>query len=782
MRILRILFAFATCAALIGPTVYAQPTAPTLLLETDVSVGQVADVRPIKYPDTVTIDSTVHTSATIKEKDAMLWSKQDADANFGAPIKVGDALDNPQYSNTALAVGSDKSLYYAWISRLEGNDGNRERIFLARRAPGAAAFGPTRNGPATNDGLFESDLDMTVLTNNTIILSWRPANRPARYAISTDDGVTWSAPTRLGATDTDSDASLGFSALASGPNNTAVLAYSRGSGDLRQVFGGPWNGSSFPQTPISEPTADFSEASAAIAPNGKIYVAYRLLSENLDQSGVFLAEYVNNSWQRTKVTSNNIVLASYICADPQSNLHLVWIGKANSRANPQVYYSFRPVDGQFVSTPVVVPVSDGTIFNGNVSCNIDETAGKAYAHFMGEYFVNIPNPDNPSRRIDTSTLRYQRFSASITPPLNGPTAKPVIEGDAAYADGEGTVSVAFQEIQGEPAKIRWRWNSAPTDEASDSNGLQTFTNPISIPVPDSIKNDTSCKVSTLFIQLADSADVKGRVNSDQITVDGSVQASVAVTNPYLKRKRSTFDGPTPTDYVDAGGASDGHPDYTRAPIFYLDLGTPGECSGLKEVATGRSATSIRPAQPVNQDRFATIVPFPGAFTAGQNSFTVRVTDKAGNFTDTNRNLVYDNVDPVLNSSSPGTMSISTPLPQATLLATLTFSDVTVTDDSYPGKGFWGIWIANSRSQVSNPTTDTNLVWTPVEVACDTGSFSIARWSLATGIPIANVNAGDYYVYVRFLDGAGNPTDGFLTATINLTQATFPGAYIPMIRR
>jgi hypothetical protein len=782
MRILPMLFAIAACASLIGPPVHAQSTPPTLQLETDVSVGQVADVRPIKYPDTAVIDSTVFASATVKEKDALLWSKQAADPNFGAPLKVGDALDNPQYSNTVLAVGSDKSLYYAWISRLEGNEGNRERIYVARRAPGATAFGPTRDGPSTNDGLFESDLEMAVLTNNTIILTWRPSNRPARYSISTDDGVTWSAPTRLGATDTNNDQSLGFASLAAGPNNSGVLAYSRGSGDLRQVFGGVWNGSSFPQDPISEPTADFSEASAVIAPNGKIYVVYRRLSDNPDQSGVFLAEYVNNAWQRSQIVSNNIIFANYICADAQSNLHLVWIGKPTNRDNPRVYYSFRPAEGQFVSTPVEVPASAGTIFNGNVSCNIDETAGKAYTHFMGEYFVNIPNPDNPSRNIDTSTLRYQRFSASITPPLNGPTAKAVIAGDAAYAGGAEPVSVAFQEIQGNPAKIRWRWNAAPTDDTNDSNGLQTFANPMNIPIPDSIKNDPSCKASTLYIQLADSADVKGRISNDQITIDGQVAAVVAVTNPYLKRKRSVFDSPSVSDYVDAGGASDGHPNYTRAPVFYLDLGTPGECSGLKEIATGRTTTSIRPALPVTNDRFATIVPFPGVFAAGENSITVRVTDKAGNFTDNTRTLTYDNVDPVLNSGTPGTLGLSSPLPQATLLATLTFSNVNVTDNAYPGKGFWGVWVANSRTEVSNPTTDTNLVWTPVEVTGDSGSFTIARWSLATGININNVNAGEYFVYVRFLDGAGNPTDGFLTASINLAQATFPGAYIPMIRK
>jgi len=38
------------------------------------------------------------------------------------------------------------------------------------------------------------------------------------------------------------------------------------------------------------------------------------------------------------------------------------------------------------------------------------------------------------------------------------------------------------------------------------------------------------------------------------------------------------------------------------------------------------------------------------------------------------------------------------------------------------------------------------------------------------------------VYVRFLDGAGNPTDGYLTASVTLSQITRPQVSLPLVRR
>jgi hypothetical protein len=84
--------------------------------------------------------------------------------------------------------------------------------------------------------------------------------------------------------------------------------------------------------------------------------------------------------------------------------------------------------------------------------------------------------------------------------------------------------------------------------------------------------------------------------------------------------------------------------------------------------------------------------------------------------------------------------------------------------------------------VSNPASDTNLRWQPLAVTGDSGTFTLNKWSLATGLPSASVTPGDYFVYVRFLDGAGNPTSGVISSTINLTEIIQPAIYLPLMKK
>ena len=773
-RCLPLLALLALALTAHGPRAQAQPTAPTLQLEAAFTVEPTAAVRRVKFPDTVAVGNTVHVSANARDLDAIYWAKQDSANSFPAEQKVGNATGQPDFSNAVVALGSNGALYYAWIDRPNEDNEAQEFIYMRKKAAGAADFGPVRQVTGPIDNEFDVNLDMTVIGNNTIVVAWRVSDKASRYSVSTDEGANWSAPTLL--RNATGDFSLYFPSMAAGTSNNGVIATTQAVNgqDGLKVFGGIWNGSSFSFGPIAT-DADYSDPSATVAPNGRTLVTYRRLSPNDSPSsaGVFLAEYFNGSWQQRQVVSNIIAYTSYICADSGNNLHLAWLGQVSGR--PKLFYSFAPDGGDFVGTPVEVPFADGDIFNGRLSCNIDAAAGKAYAHFVGEYFVNVAG-------VDISFLRYNRFSAAITPAVVGPTAKPQIENDVAVVKGNPTVSVNFLEVKGEPTQLRWKWNSAPTDADNDSNGWQPYANPSSITVPEAIRNDTSCKEAKLFVQLANSTNEAGATTSDAIVVDGQVQALVVVTNPYLSTKRSIFDAPALADFGDEGGASDGDPGYTRVPIFYLDLGTPTECSGLKDVATGRSAASIRPAVTVNDNRFANIVPFPGAFAAGGNSVVVRISDKANNVLDVTRSLIYDNTSPVLSSSSPGSLNVTTPLSSTTLLAQLSFSNVQVTDDTYPGKAFWGVWIANSRTQVSNPATDTSLLWKPVAVNGDSGTFTINNWSLATGLPASSLNPGDYFIYVRFLDGAGNPTSGVISGTVNLSEVTRPSLYLPLLRK
>ena len=98
-----------------------------------------------------------------------------------------------------------------------------------------------------------------------------------------------------------------------------------------------------------------------------------------------------------------------------------------------------------------------------------------------------------------------------------------------------------------------------------------------------------------------------------------------------------------------------------------------------------------------------------------------------------------------------------------------------------GKQFWGIWIANSPTDIlSNSQT---LNWNPIQIPSPDLTFS-AQWSLFSGLSNPqDRRAGDYFVYVRFLDGAGNPSAAALKAQITLApNFSVPTSYVPAILR
>jgi hypothetical protein len=97
-----------------------------------------------------------------------------------------------------------------------------------------------------------------------------------------------------------------------------------------------------------------------------------------------------------------------------------------------------------------------------------------------------------------------------------------------------------------------------------------------------------------------------------------------------------------------------------------------------------------------------------------------------------------------------------------VIRTLTFSGVDVDDTTYgqyeglpAGRQFWGVWIANSAG-TDVGAGSASLKWFPIRVPTPAANFTV-EWSLFTGLTPAQRQAGNYYVYVRFLDGAGNAT-------------------------
>jgi hypothetical protein len=266
----------------------------------------------------------------------------------------------------------------------------------------------------------------------------------------------------------------------------------------------------------------------------------------------------------------------------------------------------------------------------------------------------------------------------------------------------------------------------------------------------------------------------GKEFSDDIQVDSTVDASVRITNPHLNGQAVTGGAP---------GAQDGDPRYTRDLEFYLGINDAGECTGLQNYSVQGGTNGAIP-----EGGFADSVTLPGGSTPAQRDVNVTITDKIGNSQNFQESLIFDSDVPTLvNSANP---AVTGPVSTTNIIVSLTFENIRVNDDTYgtfgenldQGERFWGVWIANSRTPTPPPTTDLTK-WSPVEVPTHASDFTI-NWSLLGGLGNQTNPTGDYYIFVKFLDGAGNPT----TATIEVEPITLqsgfdrPTLYLPSIHK
>jgi hypothetical protein len=101
-----------------------------------------------------------------------------------------------------------------------------------------------------------------------------------------------------------------------------------------------------------------------------------------------------------------------------------------------------------------------------------------------------------------------------------------------------------------------------------------------------------------------------------------------------------------------------------------------------------------------------------------------------------------------------------------------------------GKQFWGVWVANTTSSTMT-ADDPSLNWYPVRVPTPDSSFTI-KWDIFSGLGFTSDlknKPGDYYVFVRFLDGAGNASEGSLKVTVPLSAGyDIPTVQLPTLAR
>ncbi len=727
------------------------------------------------FNDQVYVFGVAESSADTNGK-ARFWTKNEAALAFPAPFDIGTTskfAKDTLYVNAGMTTTPAGDVITIWVDQAAN-------IIYSRRRDPAGNWGPIVE--VTRREIFAWEPALTVVTggpqDGRIIAVWRDDeaanvdNNGIYYTFSDDKGASWAPVRRAFAMKVFRTSPV----LASGPNGEVALTFIRDDPRPIHVMLAMWTGNGF-SVPVDINAGDresFTDSTVAIY-NDRIYVGYRHVDRGIYYVEKALSDALNNQpWPRATLLNEHGDGRVMVVTDRLGNLHLTWIRRAvvqGPRNQNRIGYAVRLADGRFFGP--IESTNNGSYFNPWAAAS---TGTGIYLHAVYDAFSG----GNP-------IPRYALFQA----PGAVFGSRPIIENDAAVVGGESRVSVnvTFPNLSASnlPDQVRWRWGAPPTDTENDSNGWQRFnptgpTSVLEVPIPAALRTDAGCVERELFTQLRRSANnLIDQPRSDKVVIDAGVLGSAVVANPFSRFRTSPFTAVTLADLINEGGASDGHPDYTRVPAMFVEIRSLGDCSGLRNFALAPSAATLTSVSnlAISGNRFANVLPYPGTVNEGQMQVVLRIRDALGNPMMLERTFTYDVTSPTLHN---GTLQMQAIDGGPSIVVTLQFTSLDVTDNLYPGRGFWGVWLANSRTPVANPATDPTLVWVPVEAPGDGNSFTII-WSLASGLPEAQLTEeGTYYVYARALDGAGNPSATALQATISIDQVTLPQVMLPMVLR
>ncbi len=692
-------------------------------------------------------------SGSTDSLSSRMWVKADTALTFPESVRLGDAVGDTRLTGTALSVAPNGVVTYAWLSSQRGGP-----IMMRQRA----LDGSLSDAKPTISVGSSAYLAMAANSTSTIVLAWSE-NNAFRYSYSTDNGTSWSSSTPI-----SNVTSYNAPSLSIGPDGTIAIAFGDYDGN---IYGGVWNGSSFAVESITSggrSTSPFeANPSVAIGPDGVVYVAWRQVNGGY----YYAARTSSGSWPASHLSGMEVIGTAAIAADEAGNLTFAWA--SNASGSRDLYVAYETASHVFEG-PLHLGKSGVMTFDTHAAASIN---GETLIHIALDSFTGSASTEY----VMLSAQGSGSILISATPKIEPNVT--LLKGTDRLVGNQQSVSVSFPDadVTGSPTKIRWRWGSAPTDADSDSpGGWVTFTNPISVSLSDMV-NTKDCKPETLYTQVRNDTITESEAKSATIIVDNDVSSSIRAVNLHIASKSPILTA-SPADLLTDSGASDGDPNYTRDPLFYMEINGASECVGLSKFQFGASASSLGSSIPIVNNRFANVLALPNAIGKdGPSPITVRLSDIFSNTIPYTNVITYDSIKPVLENSASVTMTIQSN-PLSTILTDLEFGNVQVTD-AYPG-GYWGVWVTNSLTS-TNPLTDTTLLWSPVKVDQAGTSPVVKNWSLATRLPvsISSLPPGTtFYVYVRFLDGAGNPTAQFVTKEITIDTIMLPKVNLPLVRR
>jgi hypothetical protein len=521
------------------------------------------------------------------------------------------------------------------------------------------------------------------------------------------------------------------------------LVYQRGTSSGAEIFytslGNNWS------TPKSISNTSTASQNPTITSDGNnaLFMAW---DENVNGHDILFKASLDggNTWSNAIAFSNTSAWASHPHAtwSPQARrVHVVW-ADMTGQSEEEVW------ERQF----------DPESLNTTAADRISHTGRKSLwpAVAVGTSRADIVWHDNSNTTYQIWN-DYGQVVAGYDSGCNGTlNLTGQILGGTKYTKSSTLTGVITPEANCTPQRMQISVNTPITE----STPIVSYNANISVPAVG------NC-LQTVYVRLFRGNFGKDIIQ-DTVVVDGEVTANIQASNPHLPN--------LPVLSSSQPGVQNGSVLYTRDTQFLLNI-SGNDCAGLSTFQVGSVNGSI------NNNTYQGHVSIPNPNQQSKQPLNIVVNDKAGNSKTINSFIIHDQGAPVMTSAT-GTAPASTSISNIALK----FTNVSVTDDWFGyeeglpvNNRFWGVAIANSTSNVA--ITDPSLKWTGVKVENPASSFEV-MWNLVNGFATTpNPNQPhDIYVYVRFIDGAGNMSaNGVSLGKVTLNEGYVnPTMHLPIV--
>jgi len=263
----------------------------------------------------------------------------------------------------------------------------------------------------------------------------------------------------------------------------------------------------------------------------------------------------------------------------------------------------------------------------------------------------------------------------------------------------------------------------------------------------------------------------------KVTTDtvATVGATTTLTSPNNVQRY--------TDSLSMGGSSFADSGYVRDTVGRFTVTAVADPSGLDSYKINERTYSFDQGM-IGSNQSVILSKSTDVSKPNNVGVTVALTDGAGNIE--NRvldGLVFDNTAPTIVSDPTPTFTVGT----GSYDGTVNLAGGSITDDLYVGAGatqqYWGVWVANAVCTAPGTCpseSDATLRWAAINTP--TATPSSFKWNLHHGLADSAITTGNQYykTYIKFLDGAGNPTATSISFETTVA-ATANTLFVPFIR-